>query len=378
MQEADNSLNYIKYNVTANPVIIENTYITLQVSTLSSGGSGATNFGNVDLIMSIFTNDTEIDGRITAVETKTQNVQATSSKLTVNRSTELLIDDNDFLAIRSIDGFINHLLLTPTEMNLYTDLNLNANALENVGSIKISGFETSNFFLKSDGTLDENDYLQATDTVITDLQNKTQLITSAFSGTRTVLAKSTQCKLTSLDNFSVTLDEGLDTLPKFIISGVLVNSQIPMTMTNNKLYGIPTPTNNDDCANKLYVDNSVSSVTTNTQNITSTSTSTNILHNIVNTLEFGESFKIQDDTLSPIIDINNTDINYYRNQNLNATQIINAGPIDATSFTKTGGLSTEFLKADGSRDNKSYVERGTLTASSVPYFTSTNTIGINS
>ena len=67
--------------------------------------------------MSIFTNDTEIDGRITAVETKTQNIQATSSKLTVNRSTELLIDDNDFLAIRSIDGFINHLILTPTEMN---------------------------------------------------------------------------------------------------------------------------------------------------------------------------------------------------------------------------------------------------------------------
>ena len=89
LQEADNSLNYIKYNVTTNPVIIENNYITLQVSQLSSGGSGASNFGNVDLIMSIFTNDTEIDGRLTAVETKTQNITATSSKLTVSKSTEL-------------------------------------------------------------------------------------------------------------------------------------------------------------------------------------------------------------------------------------------------------------------------------------------------
>lgn len=349
IQDQDISENYIRFNVTTPPVIFPTSYVQLNVTFLDGGGNGLTNFGaGMNIFMSIFSNDVEINTRLSNLETKTQNIEATSSKLTVSRSTELLIDDNDFLAIRSIDAFLNYLILTPTEMNLYTDFNLNANALENVGSIKISGFETSNFFLKSDGTLDENDYLQATDSVITNLQNKTQLISAENIGTRTVLSKSSECRLTNLDNFSITLLEGLDNITKFVISGVLINSQIPMTMTNNRLYGIPTPTNDDDCANKLYVDNSVSSVTTNIQNITSTSTSTNILHNIVNTLEFGESFKIQDDTLSPIIEINNTDINYYRNQNLNATQIINAGPIEATSFTKIGGSSFQFLKADGS------------------------------
>ena len=138
-------------------------------------------------------------------------------------------------------------------MNLYTALNINANDLENVGSIKISGFETSNFFIKTDGTIDENDYIQATDTVITDLQNKTQLIIA--NSTRTTFNKSSQFRLTNLDNISVTLDVGLDTIPTFVISGTLVNSLLPMTMSNNKLYGIPTPIDNDDATNKLYVDN---------------------------------------------------------------------------------------------------------------------------
>ena len=71
-----------------------------------------------------------------------------------------------FFAIRSIDAFSNYLVLTPTEMNLYTALNINANDLENVGSIKISGFEASNFFIKTDGSIDENDYITASDPVM--------------------------------------------------------------------------------------------------------------------------------------------------------------------------------------------------------------------
>ena len=95
LQEADNSLNYIKYNVTTNPVIVENNYITLQVSQLSSGGSGASNFGNVDLIMSIFSNDTEIDGRITAVETKCQNIEATSTTNTITKTSQFKLSHFD-------------------------------------------------------------------------------------------------------------------------------------------------------------------------------------------------------------------------------------------------------------------------------------------
>ena len=53
--------------------------------------------------------------------------------------------------------------------------------------------------------------------------------------------------------------------------------------------------------------------------------------------------------------INNTAINFYRNQNLNVTNIDNAGFVTALKFIKSGGASTDFLKADGSIDSNSYV-----------------------
>ena len=72
-------------------------------------------------------------------------------------------------------------------------------------------------------------------------------------------------------------------------------------------------------------------------------------------MELGESFKIQDNGLSKIVQINNTDINFYRNQNLNVKNVDNAGFITAIKFIKSGGASTDFLKADGSIDNNSYI-----------------------
>ena len=100
-------------------------------------------------------------------------------------------------------------------------------------------------------------------------------------------------------------------------------------------------------ATKTYVDSSVGTVSIQVQNLSATPTSNTILHNITKTLEFGESFKIQDNGLSKIAEINNTDINFYRNQNLNVTNIDNAGFITAIKFIKSGGASTDFLKADG-------------------------------
>ena len=66
---------------------------------------------------------------------------------------------------------------------LYTDLNLNGKNLNNVSSITMSGFELSNFFIKSDGTIDENDKIQATDTVITNLQSKTPNLSATSTQT---------------------------------------------------------------------------------------------------------------------------------------------------------------------------------------------------
>ena len=294
LQEADNSLNYIKYNVTTNPVIVENNYITLQVSQLSSGGSGASNFGNVDLIMSIFSNDTEIDGRITVVETKTQNIQATSSKLTVNRSLELKLDEPDFFAIRSIDGFVNYLIFDDTIMNLYTNLNLNANNLSNVGSIKISSFENSNFFIKTDGTIDENDYLQATDTVITDLQAKVQNQTAipnatTLNGYTTVILREAE------PDFFLVKGDGNDL--KFTVGRTSLTCGENMNMSNKIITALGAPVSSSDAVRKAYVDDLITPLQTKTQNITATA-SENVFNNnssFILRVANGDSFTIKND-----------------------------------------------------------------------------------
>ena len=78
------------------------------------------------------------------------------------------------------------------------------------------------------------------DSRLSNVENKTQLISANSS--RTTFTKSSQFRLIGLDNFFVTLDVGLDTFTKFIVSGTQINSYIPMSMNNSKLNGIPTPT----------------------------------------------------------------------------------------------------------------------------------------
>ena len=76
------------------------------------------------------------DTRITALETKTQNILSTSSKLSLSKSFELKLDTSDFFAIRSIDSMLNYLIFNPTITMLYPDLNMNAKNVNNL--IKIA------------------------------------------------------------------------------------------------------------------------------------------------------------------------------------------------------------------------------------------------
>jgi len=77
IQDQENSLNYIKYNVTGAVVIIPNDFVTIPVSYLIAEGNGLTSFGNGhNIFMSIFTNTPAIDTRLTQLETKTQNQSA--------------------------------------------------------------------------------------------------------------------------------------------------------------------------------------------------------------------------------------------------------------------------------------------------------------
>ncbi len=55
IQDRNNSTNFIKYNITALPTIVSNSYMSVPVSMTSYGGTGNTSFGpNHDVLLSFF------------------------------------------------------------------------------------------------------------------------------------------------------------------------------------------------------------------------------------------------------------------------------------------------------------------------------------
>ena len=87
IQDQNNSLNYIRYNITGTPTIVPNDYVLIPVIINTSGGTGSTSFGtNHNVLLSIFTNSIETDVRISNLETKTQNQTAVLGTTTLSGS----------------------------------------------------------------------------------------------------------------------------------------------------------------------------------------------------------------------------------------------------------------------------------------------------
>ena len=91
IQDKNNSLNFIKYNITGTPTLVINDYIAIPVlytATIppaqpNGAGTGLTSFGvNHPVIVSFFTNSIEVDTRLTTLETKTQYQTATANTTT--------------------------------------------------------------------------------------------------------------------------------------------------------------------------------------------------------------------------------------------------------------------------------------------------------
>ena len=80
LQDQNNSTNYIYYDVTGATTIIPNNYVSVPVLKATSAGTGSTSFGSGhNIIMSIFTNSVEVNNRLTTLETKTQNIDASTT-----------------------------------------------------------------------------------------------------------------------------------------------------------------------------------------------------------------------------------------------------------------------------------------------------------
>ena len=113
IQDQSNSVNFAKFNITGAPILNLNNYITIPVAQVQFGGNGNTAFGvNHDILISFFSNLQEINTRITAIETKTQNQSATALLTTFVPGTTLVCETLQPNEIKCSD--INTLYLNGT------------------------------------------------------------------------------------------------------------------------------------------------------------------------------------------------------------------------------------------------------------------------
>jgi len=104
IQDQDNSLNWIKYNITESPTIIENSYISIPVVYENGSGTGLTSFGNGhNILVSFLTNSIEVDARLTTLETKTQSQTNVNGSTIFNNS--IVLGSNNITGTGLIQGF---------------------------------------------------------------------------------------------------------------------------------------------------------------------------------------------------------------------------------------------------------------------------------
>jgi hypothetical protein len=397
LQDRNNSNNNVRFNVTGAIIDTPNNYVTVPVLFDIAQGSGTIDFGDGHpLFMSIFDNSQLIDSRISALEIKTQNQSATSSLTTfsapismnshkitnldtpindtdaVNRlfvdnsisdlnvsqytpltqfndlesivitnsndiapiksatqnitatasltsfidSTQLLLDTNQFFGIKSPNLLSNYMIVTPTTINTYNPINMDAKELLNVSGVKISGADTSNYFIKSDGSVDTNTYLKSAD--LSALETKTQHITANISNT--IFNKTIFHRLGVTDALRIVSSEVGE---PFIldVSRTIINAYKQLHMQNQPVTNALGYAITSGLSTQFLKGNGT--VDSNTY-LTATS--------ITGKLNIDGS-----NSMTGALNMNNQAIN-------------NSGIVSAVGFVKNGGLSSEFLKANGSSD----------------------------
>lgn len=278
IQDQSNSENNIRYNITDTPIIVNQAQITIPVKWVSSSGNGSISFGNGhNILLSFFTNSIETDLRLTELESKTQNINASliGNDFTNNSSFILDPSASQSFTIRNNNSPFStpKFVVSDTAVQV-----ISVPLLMNNQKITFLGTPVNV------GDATRKDYV---DNLITPLQTKTQNISGA--ALITTILRNTQFKLTGADTFSVRDDA---TIPnnKFVVENTGVSIRVPMTMNTFALSGIPNPINPDDAANKSYVDQQITAAPSILrQAISITSVTTNgLLETIMNpTATFG-------------------------------------------------------------------------------------------
>jgi hypothetical protein len=182
IQDQNSSINFIKYNITGTPTPIPNSYIAIPVVMESYGGTGNTSFGPThNVLLAFFSNLTEVDQRLSTLETKTFNQTATAGTTNISGT-------------------------------------LTANTLSKVGGLTTQ-------FLKADGTVDATSYLPVgTPSIVSGYPfNPTQRATTSItSGTKSYYFTVLLNQATIISGFTVYLDSGSDLFRMGIFRGNLV------------------------------------------------------------------------------------------------------------------------------------------------------------
>ena len=311
IQDQNNSLNFIRYNITGTPTIIPNDYILIPVILGTSGGTGSTSFGtNHNVLLSIFTNSIETDVRISNLETKTQNQTAIVNTTTFAGS--LACSGLDMNTTK-ITNLATPTLTTDATNKSYVDsLIVAPTTISSVGTgISILGSGIApNYTTKSisvSGTGISTSTSTATDLVITSTALPTTggtMTGSIAMGTNKITNLGTPTLTTDATNKSYvdslivapttisSVGTGLSLLgsglaPNYttrslnVIGGglslgnststdlVITSTALPTTggtmtgsiaMTTNKITSTYIPIANDDLTNKLYIDSAINAI----------------------------------------------------------------------------------------------------------------------
>ena len=212
IQDQNNSLNFIRYNITGTPTIIPNAYILIPVILGTSGGTGSTSFGtNHNILLSIFTNSIETDVRISNLEDKTQNQTA-------------ILNTTTFAGSLACSG-----------------LNMNTTKITNLATPTISTDATNKSYVDS---------LIVAPTTISSVGTGLSLLSTGVSPNYTTKSLNVIGGGLSLGNSTATdlviTSTGLNTTGGTMTGAIAMNT--------NKITSTYIPIANDDLTNKLYID----------------------------------------------------------------------------------------------------------------------------
>jgi hypothetical protein len=218
IQDQNNNINYIRYNITGTPTIVPNDYILIPVILGTSGGTGSTSFGtNHNVLLSIFTNSIETDVRISNLEDKTQNQTA-------------ILNTTTFAGSLACSG-----------------LNMNTTKITNLATPTVGTDATNKLYVDS---------LIVAPTTISSVGTGLSLLGSGIAPNYTTK---------SLNVIGGGLSLGNSTSTDLVITSTALNTTGgtmtgAIAMNTNKITSTYIPSANDDLTNKLYIDSAITAI----------------------------------------------------------------------------------------------------------------------